>query len=144
MNLQQTLEILQPLHLVVQVSQRGLLALEDLVDGLLLHRVLRLGLNLLEEERDLHDVMDRRHQEVRQLELLAARILVTPLDREYYWEECRVEVSACQDWGQVENNLSDRHPSEWIIFSLGKEKSIKTEGPDCSSNLSPSLTILTD
>ena len=84
LNLQQTLEILQPLHLVVQVSQRGLLALEDLVDGLLLHRVLRLGLDLLEEERDLHDVMDRRHQEVRQLELLAARILVTPLDREYY------------------------------------------------------------
>ena len=40
---------------------------------------LSLGLNLLEEEKDLHDVVDRRDQEVRQLELLTAGVLVAPL-----------------------------------------------------------------
>ena len=36
-------------------------------------------------------MMDRRDQQVRQLELLAARVLVTPLNREYYYEECRYQ-----------------------------------------------------
>ena len=80
--LQEPLKILQPLHLVVEVPERGLLALQDLVDDFLLHWVLRLRLNLLEEERDLHDMMDGRHQEVGQLEFLTARVLVTPLNRE--------------------------------------------------------------
>ena len=81
LDLQESLEVLEPLHLVVQVPERGLLALQDLVDGVLLSRVLRLGLNLLEKERHLHDVVHGRHQEVRQLQLLTAGVLVTPLNR---------------------------------------------------------------
>ena len=79
LNLQEPLEVLQPLHLVVKVPQGGLLALQDLVDDALLSRVLGLGLYFLEKKRDLHDMMDWRHQQVSQLELLTAGVLVTPL-----------------------------------------------------------------
>ena len=79
LNLEEPLEVLEPLHLVVQVAQRGLLALEDLIDDAPLPRVLCLGLYFLQQERDLHDMMDRRHQQVCQLQLLAPGVLVTPL-----------------------------------------------------------------
>ena len=79
LNLEEPLEVLEPLHFVVQVPQRGLLALQDLVDDTLLSRVLCLGLYFLEKKRDLHDMMDRRHQQICQLELLTAGIFVAPL-----------------------------------------------------------------
>ena len=79
LNLEEPLEVLEPLHLVVQVPQRRLLALQDLVDDALLARVLCLGLYFLEKKRDLHDMMDRRHQQVCQLKLLTPWIFVTPL-----------------------------------------------------------------
>ena len=79
LNLEEPLEVLEPLHLVVQVPQRGLLALQDLVDDALLSRVLCLCFYFLEEKRDLHDMMDRRHQQVCQLELLTPGVFVTPL-----------------------------------------------------------------
>lgn len=43
-------------------------------------RLLRPGLDVPQNERDLHDVLNGRHQQVRKLELLASRVPVTPLE----------------------------------------------------------------
>ena len=50
LDLQEPLEVLEPLHLVVQVAERGLLALQDLVDGAPLAGVLGLRLYFLQPE----------------------------------------------------------------------------------------------
>ena len=61
------------------LTERGLLHLEDLCDdGLLLWRLCP-RLDVPDDERDLHDVMHGRHEKVRQLQLLAPRIPVAPL-----------------------------------------------------------------
>lgn len=61
------------------LTQGVLLGLDDLAhDGALL-RLLRAGLNVPQDQRHLHDVLNGRHQQVRELELLAARVAVAPL-----------------------------------------------------------------
>ena len=63
----------------MQLTQRRLLHLENLSDHSLFVDVLRLGLEVLDHQRDLHDVVDGRDQHVRQLELLAPRVTIAPL-----------------------------------------------------------------
>ena len=61
------------------LTERGLLHLEDLGDDGLLLRRLGPRLDVPDDERDLHDVVHRRHEQVGQLQLLAPRVPVAPL-----------------------------------------------------------------
>ncbi len=51
------------------------LDLEDLSNEFLLRRLIRSALNVFENQRNLHDVLDGRDEEVSELELLAPRVL---------------------------------------------------------------------
>lgn len=79
LDLEQALEVLEPLHLVVELAQARLLLVEDPQNGLLLLGVVGALLDLAQQQRHLHDVLHGRHEQVRQLELLAARVAVAPL-----------------------------------------------------------------
>ena len=63
----------------MQLTEGGLLHLEGLGDDGLLLGGLGARLDVADDERDLHDVVHGRHQQVRQLQLLAPRVTIAPL-----------------------------------------------------------------
>jgi hypothetical protein len=61
------------------LTERVLLFLEDLLDEGALLEVLRAGLDVSQDERQLGDVLHRGHEQVRQLQLFAPPVLAAPL-----------------------------------------------------------------
>ena len=61
------------------LTERAFFHFQDLGDDGLLLGVLRPRLDVFDDEGDLHDVVNRRDQEVGKLKLLATQITVAPL-----------------------------------------------------------------